>query len=29
MKLISEFTDHQIGYNVITEEKSGNKEVRD
>ena len=25
MKLISEFTDHQIGYNVITEEKSGKK----
>ena len=25
MKLISEFVDHQIGYNVITEEKSGKK----
>jgi hypothetical protein len=25
MKLISEFTNHQIGYNVITEEKSGKK----
>ena len=25
MKLISEFIDHQIGYNVITEEKSGKK----
>ena len=25
MKLISEFTDHQVGYNVITEEKSGKK----
>jgi hypothetical protein len=25
MKLISEFTDHQIGYNIITEEKSGKK----
>jgi hypothetical protein len=25
MKLISEFVDHQIGYNIITEEKSGKK----
>ena len=25
MKLISEFTDHQVGYNIITEEKSGKK----
>mgnify|MGYP005994050399 FL=1 len=25
MKLISEFVDHQIGYNVITEEKTGKK----
>ena len=26
MKLISEFIDHQIGYNIITEEKTGKKE---
>ena len=25
MKLISEFIDHQIGYNIITEEKTGKK----
>ena len=25
MKLISEFVDHQIGYNIITEEKTGKK----
>ena len=25
MKLISEFVDHNIGYNIITEEKSGKK----
>ena len=25
MKLISEFTDQEIGYSVITEEKNGKK----